>query len=241
VLELRGGHGRRRRREEARGEARDPRIDRLELGRDGGLATYELAPPRKYVGADRQQLGRAGIAGTDRLDDENPSAEQERENDRARDDGALTLGQAPDHRRTGPGAGVGAAAGAVRGGSAARCSHAAWMRNCSRSRPRVTGEANSTRSNRGEFSRSGISALAALACPVSSTPLPSSDTSVSHASFGRSSVSSRRTGSGRIALALRPSMVLTRVRLPSSSRSMRSTPRTSLSRRAISPLTAVRR
>ena len=36
--------------------------------------------------------------------------------------------------------------------------------------PRVTGDENSTRSSRGEFSSRGISALAAAAWPVSSTP-----------------------------------------------------------------------
>jgi len=49
-------------------------------------------------------------------------------------------------------------------------SQTALIRNCSLSRPRVTGEANSTRSSRGEFSRRGIKVLAAAACPVISTP-----------------------------------------------------------------------
>ena len=48
-------------------------------------------------------------------------------------------------------------------------SQAARMRNCSFSRPRVTGDENSTRSSRGEFSSTGMSALAA---PPGRSPPP---------------------------------------------------------------------
>src|SRR3989441_8732755 len=99
----------------------------------------------------------------------------------------------------GTGAGV---AGAVTDAATApgEPSHDARIRNCSLSRPRVTGDENSTRSRRGEFSRSGMRAAAAEAWPVSSTPFVSAESSVSHASFGRSSVSSRSRGSGRTLL-----------------------------------------
>ncbi len=61
----------------------------------------------------------------------------------------------------------------------------ALMRNCSLSRPRVTGDENSTRSSRGEFSSSGIRVLAAAACPLISTPLVSKERLVTQASDGR--------------------------------------------------------
>ena len=91
-------------------------------------------------------------------------------------------------------------------------SHAARMRNCSFSRPRVTGDENSTRSRRGEFSSNGISALAAAAWPVSSTPFWSNDAVVSQVP-GRQEVGvrSRRAprAAGRKARFSTPVMVPT--------------------------------
>ena len=120
-------------------------------------------------------------------------------------------------------------------------SQPAWMRNCSLSRPRVTGEANSTRWKRGEFSKTGMSVLAAAACPVISTPLLSRERVVSQASAGRSSVSSRSTGSGRIAEDGSDSIVVASFRFCSRSRTMRSTVRTSASRFLIDAFTVSRR
>src|SRR5262249_56352624 len=81
----------------------------------------------------------------------------------------------------GPGPAAGSPVGVPGGGAVApAASHDARMRNCSRlSRPRVTGEENSTRSRRGEFSSTGINALAADAAPVNSTPFRSIHTVVS--------------------------------------------------------------
>ena len=76
-------------------------------------------------------------------------------------------------------------------------SQPAFRRNCSRSRPLVTGEVNSTPSKVGEASSRAMSWEALLAKPASSRPLRSTETLVSQTSWGRSSVSSRSSGSAR--------------------------------------------
>ena len=151
ILQLRRGDRGSGRDEKPRGEALDALIDRLQLRGDRRFAADELPPPRDDVRAYRQELRRALVAGANRLDDEQPTADREREQDGARHDVALARGQArehPHHRGPGrPGAGTGdwvvaggapplplvvggvgvgcrwtaGVAAALRGGSAARC------------------------------------------------------------------------------------------------------------------------
>src|SRR5262245_22903389 len=246
LLQLRGGYGRRGGREEAPGHRVDLAVDSAELRGDGILPPQECLAPREHVLARRDDFLGGPIALEGRLDREEPGADDRRSYASPQDEAALSsreVGhQRPSPPRTGALASAGARGGARRpeargagvpGGGAAGVaerllgvSQAALIRNCSLSRPLVTGEENSTRSNRGEFSRRGMRELAADACPLSSIPLLSKDKFVTHASGGTSSVSSRRTGSGFSALASSDSIAVRSFRLRSSSRWIPSTART---------------
>src|SRR5262249_29632303 len=109
-------------------------------------------------------------------------------------------GAAPPAAAGGAGGGGAPAGRAPSSGPPGR-SPPALRRNCSRSRPFVTGEVNSTRSKVGEPSRSGMSWAAALANPASSSPFRSTDTFVSQTSCGSRSVSSRSRGRTRTCCA----------------------------------------
>src|SRR5262249_13780165 len=206
------------------------------------LAADQVLPTREHLLAHRDQFTGRAIAVADGDDDDLPSEHEDGDADGETDQRALAPREVADHRAGLPGDGVagkarrggtevaaGGAAGALGGPVVApgAPSHEARILNCSLSRPRVTGEENSTRSSRGEFSRRGISAAAAAACPVSSTPLVSAESSVSHASLGKRSVSSRSSGSGRTLPVSSDWIVVSNRRLRSRSCRRRSVDRTS--------------
>src|SRR3990172_6172273 len=200
LLQLGGRQRGRGAREQARGRLLRRLRDLFEPGRVGGALGDEGAALGQHLLAGRDQRRLLARAGEGRFHEIDVSRRQDRHPGGHADDGALPLGQGRHGYRAPCGLAAGGAAGRPAGPAAAAVaggvSHDALILNCSLSRPLVTGEANSTFSSLAEPSRSGMSWLAAGAWPVISTPLVSSDTVVSQASTGTSSVSSRRSGSG---------------------------------------------